>query len=44
MTAKKICKLAQRAAREATGYYAGYTFKGQPIGVKYLNAAAETLD
>ena len=29
---KAMSKLAQRAQREATGYYCGYTFKRQPVG------------
>ena len=37
-------KLAQRAQRQATGYYCGYTFKGQPVGKKFLRAAAESLN
>ena len=41
---KVVAKLAQRVQREATGYYCGYTFKGQPVGRKYLAAAASTLD
>ena len=41
---KKIAKLAQRAQREATGYYTGYINKGQPVGTKYLKTMAQTLD
>ena len=37
-------KIAQRAQRQATGYYCGYTFKGQPVGKKFLRAASETLN
>ena len=40
---KKIAKLAQRAQREATGYYCGYNFKRQPVGTKYLHSMAQTL-
>ena len=29
---KRVCKLAQRAQREATGYFYGYTCKRQPVG------------
>ena len=29
---KTVAKLAQRVQREATGYYCGYTFKGQVTG------------
>ena len=43
-SSKKIAKLAQRAQREATGYYCGYNFKRQPVGTKYLQTMAQTLD
>ena len=39
-----VSKLAQRVQREATGYYCGYSFKGQVIGRKYLLQASKTLD
>ena len=39
-----MSKLAQRAQREATGYYCGYTFKRQPVGTKYLKAVAESYN
>ena len=41
---KNMAKMAQRACRECCGYHSGYTFKSQPIGAKYLAAAAETLN
>ena len=41
---KVVCKFAQRAQREATGYYCGYTFKRQPVGRKELKASAECLN
>ena len=41
---KVLSKLAQRAQREATGYYCGYTFKRQPVGMKYLHAMAQSYD
>ena len=44
VTTKKLAKLSQRVCRECTGYHSGYTFKKQPVGVKYLDAAAETLN
>ena len=44
MTVKQVSKLAQRIQLEATGYYCGYTFKGQPTGRKYIAAAAKSLD
>ena len=40
---KIVSKLAQRAQRELTGYHCGYTFKGQPVGTRYLKGAAESL-
>ena len=43
-TTKVISKLAQRAQREATGYYCGYTFKRQPVGTKYLQAMSQSYD
>ena len=39
---KRVSKLAQRVQRECTGYFCGYTFKGQPVGRKYLRLAAES--
>ncbi len=44
MTVKQVSKLAQRVQREATGYYCGYTFKGQPADRKHIAAAAKSLD
>lgn len=42
---KKItCKLAQRAQREATGYFCGYSFKRQAVGKFVLRATAESLN
>ena len=41
---RRLSKLAQRAQREATGYYCGYTFKRQPVGTKYLKALGETYN
>ena len=41
---KVTCKLAQRAQREATGYYCGYTFKRQACGRFVLRATAESLN
>ena len=43
-TSKILSKLAQRAQREATGYYCGYTFKRQPVGTKYLRTIGESLN
>ena len=40
----QLCKAVQRAAREMTGYFGGYTFKGQPVGkgaVKLLDKSLE---
>lgn len=44
LTLKTVSKIAQRVQRESTGYYCGYTFKGQAIGRKYLLKAAQSLD
>ena len=41
---KVTSKLAQRAQREATGYYCGYTSKRQPAGQFELKATAQCLD
>lgn len=41
---KQISKLAQRAQREATGYYTAYVYKRQPVGTKYLRSIGETLN
>ena len=41
---KKLSKLSQRVSRECAGYHSGCTFKRQPVGVKYLDAASETLN
>ena len=41
---KVISIVAQRAQREATGYYCGYTFTAQPVGRRYHKAAAENLN
>ena len=39
-----LSKLAQRAQREATGYYCGYTFKRQPIGTNFLQSVGESMN
>ena len=44
MDLRKISKLQQRVQREATGYYCGYTFKGQVVGRKYLLQASRAYD
>eukprot|EP00959_Pyramimonas_sp_CCMP1952_P166382 3477507-Pyramimonas_sp.AAC.1 len=41
---KSILRLMQRAQREVTGYYCGYTFKGQTIGKKHMARASTALD
>ena len=41
---RDIARLQQRVQREATGYYCGYTFKGQTIGKKYLLLASKSYD
>ena len=42
--AKVISKLAQRTQRQCTGYYCGYTFKPQPVGRKFTQLAAQSLN
>ena len=32
----RLCKATHRASREMSGYYLGYTFKGQPVGKRIL--------
>ena len=41
---KVMSKLAQRAQREATGHFCGYTYKRQPVWRRYLKAAAESYN
>ena len=41
---KKVSRLAQRVQREATGYYCGYTFKGQTIGRRLVLLASKSLN
>ena len=41
---KIASKIGQRAQRQCTGYYCGYTFKPQPVGKKFLRGAAESLN
>jgi hypothetical protein len=41
---KSVSRLQQRVQREATGYYCGYTFKGQVVGRKYILQASKSLD
>ena len=43
-TIKGMSRLAQRVQREATGYYCGYTFKGQVAGRKYILQASKSMD
>ena len=44
LTLRTVAKISQRVQRESTGYYCGYTFKGQVIGRNYLLKAAQSLD
>ena len=44
LSLKTVAKISQRVQRECTGYYCGYTFKGQAIGRKYLLKASQSLD
>ena len=41
---KLVCKLAQRVQRECTGYFCGYTFKGQPVGDSHIKKIAKSCD
>ena len=41
---KLVCKLAQRVQRECTGYFCGYTFKGQPVGDSHIKKIADSFD
>ena len=43
-TVKVSSKIGQRAQRQCTGYYCGYTFKPQPVGRKFTRLAAESLN
>ena len=38
---KAISRVTQRVQRETTGYYCGYTFKGQVVGRKYCPGTAK---
>ena len=40
---RKICKVAQRAQRQMTGYFCGYQQKRQPVGQYELREAAHGL-
>ena len=40
----RLCKVAQRAARETAGYFFGYTFKGQPVGKNALQLISQSFD
>ena len=40
----RLCKAAQRAARQTAGYFFGYTFKGQPVGKKALQLISQSFD
>ena len=41
---KLTSKVGQRAQRQTTGYYCGYTFKAQPVGRKFTRLASESLN
>eukprot|EP00973_Karenia_brevis_P051083 7093088-Karenia_brevis.AAC.1 len=36
--------MAQRAQRQCTSYYCGYSFKVQPVGKKQLRLATDSLN
>ena len=40
----RLCKVIHRATREMSGYYLGYTFKGQPVGKRALQLVDKSLD
>ena len=40
----RLCKAAQRAARQTAGYFFGYTFKGQPVGRRALQLISQSFD
>ena len=40
----RICKLTHRAAREMSGYYMGYTFKGQPVGKRAIKLVCKSFE
>ena len=44
LSLKSVSRLAQRVQREATGYYCGYTFKGQTIGRRLVLLASKSLN
>ena len=39
----RICRVAQRAQRQMTGYFAGYTAKRQPVGSYELDIARKSF-
>ncbi|CAE8629629.1 unnamed protein product, partial [Polarella glacialis] len=41
---KKVCLIAQRALKQLTGYFAGYTCKRQPIGKYELQQSQQSLN
>ena len=43
-TLLRLCKLLNRASREMSGYYLGYTFKGQPVGKKALQLVDKSFE
>ena len=40
----RMCKVLHRATREASGYFLGYSFKGQPVGKNALTVASKSFD
>ena len=40
----RLCKSTQRASREMSGYFLGYSFKGQPVGKKALQLVDKSFD
>ena len=40
----RLCKAAQRAARQKAGYFFGYTVKGQPVGKRARQLISKSFD
>ena len=40
----RLCKITHRASREMSGYYMGYTFKGQPVGKKAIKLVDKSFE
>ena len=40
----RLCKVLYRASQEMSGYYLGYSFKGQPVGKKALKLVDKSFE